>query len=169
MLRRAFIVVGLMAALAACAGPAPERAALSPDLAQTLSVQDVEVTMGFTGVTSGREVPAEVVKEAVEKQKAGLLVKRGPRQTKALLNVTNTHIITAGQSILIGGESIMSGTVSLMDAETGEVIVPPVEISSGGGGWTPGGIIGAATMDDRNVEVQQMAAILVQRARMALF
>ncbi|MHA3913703.1 hypothetical protein [Halovulum sp. GXIMD14793] len=169
MNKRSLLFAVAAVLLSACAGGAPKKAALSPEQAATLSVVDATVDVSAMGPnTEGRAVSAATVKRELE-SKAYLLKHRGgPRATRAIVRIENVNVINAAQSLLIGGESVMRGTVSLVDARTGAVIVPPVKLSSGGGGYVAGGIFGAASMEDRGTEVRQMATKFMQRARLAL-
>jgi len=90
---------------------------------------------------------------------------RGNRKVRAILSVNSVNIITAGQSIVVGGESVMTGTVALVDARTGQTILSPTRLSSGGGGWVAGGLIAVAIRDDAATELRQMSNEFVARAR----
>ncbi|MDP0929265.1 hypothetical protein Q0601_18940 [Paracoccus onubensis] len=163
-------VSAVAATLAACAGPAPKKPVLSAQQAQQISVREAQIDVSAIGAaTSGRKVPASTVRDELRKASGVLLWSDGPRDAVAVVKIDSVNIIGVGQTVLIGGESTMRGSVSLVDAKTQDVIVPPQEISSGGGGYTPGGLIGAATLEDKNVETTQLATEFMRRARLAIY
>ncbi|KGJ05887.1 hypothetical protein SAMN04487972_13819 [Paracoccus halophilus] len=157
------------AALAGCAGSAPDKAALTAEQTQLYTAQraDIDVSAVAEG-SRGRKVSAEEIKAALE-SRSNLVKWRGGR-TEAVVSikVTSVNILSAGQSMMLGGESVMLGTVALLDARSGEPIVAPIEISSGGGGYYAGGIIGVMSLEDKNTELEQLAQQFMTRARLAL-
>ena len=63
---------------------------------------------------------------------------------------------------------LMLLTVALLDARSGKEIVAPIDITSGGGGYKPGGLIGVMSMEDPETELKQLAQQFMTRARLAL-
>ncbi|MEM7238849.1 MAG: hypothetical protein AAF501_13650 [Pseudomonadota bacterium] len=169
MLKNTFIALAFVAVLGACADLAPKGPALSPELARSITVEEVEVEVLVVDVTSGREIPAAEVQRVLEASTDSLLLSFGARKSVMELRVTEVNILSVGQALFLGGQSVMSRDVALIDRETGNFIVQPITIDSRGGGWAPGGLIGVATMDDRDVELQQLANRFVAQARSAVF
>lgn len=170
--RRSFIAIFAVALLGACAGPAPKQSAIDSVTRANLRITDVTVDVSGMGTkTQGRAVSSATVQRTVGESGRIMFVGhgKGSRNARAVLAVDNVNIITAGQSIMIGGESTMSGTVSLVDARTGERILPPTKVTSGGGGWAAGGLIAVATRDDANTEVRQLSQEFVARSRILVF
>lgn len=169
---RALIALSFAALLSACAGSAPTTGVLAADQLETISVSAdaTKIDISALGlVTGGREARSQYVAEALERRKSGLELLRPGRPATPIITITSVNLITTAQTMLIGGESIMRGTVALEDAETGAVIVPPVEIEAGGGGYVLGGIIGAVTRDGDQEEISKMSAEFIKRARVALY
>ena len=169
---RRLIIVAAAAFLSACAASAPTTGALAPQEVLSLSVAPdaPEIDISALGaVTGGRGAPTSLVATALETNRDALEVRSDGRPAIPVVVVTDVNLITTAQTILIGGESIMKGAVSLVDAETREVIVPPVAIEAGAGGYVLGGAIGAMTRDEDSVEIEKMATEFMQRARIALY
>ncbi len=167
--RNALAVVAIGAALAGCAGSAPKQAALTSEQVQNFSVQQADIDVsGVAAGSKGRKVSAASIKAALERRSD--LVKWRVGKTPAIVDikVTDVDILSAGRAFMIGGESVMRGTVALRDARSGAAIVAPIEISSGGGGYTPGGIISVVSLEDENTELDQLAQQFMTRARLAL-
>ena len=170
--RRTFIALCAAGLLSACAGAPPTESVLDTATRSSLRIVEVDVDVSAMGPqTKGRIVPASNVKASVSEASNGLLrgKGKGPRAARAEIAISDVSIITAGQSIVIGGESLMQGTLRVVDARTGQQIVPPTEIVSGGGGWVAGGLIAAATRDDAYTEVRQMSLEFASRAQVLLF
>ncbi len=166
--RRIFLLCFAAFGLAACAGPAPTTSALDAASRDNIVIADVAVDVAKMGAqTQGRPVPSSSVKSLLEREAASQLrgQGKGNRKVRAVLAIDNVNIITAGQSILVGGESTMSGTVSLVDPRSGQTLLAPTKVTSGGGGWVAGGLIAAATRDDAATELRQMSNEFVARAR----
>ena len=166
------LLISAAAVLSACAGSAPTTGALAPTEVSTLSVaaDAAEIDISALGaVTGGREAPTSVVAAALERNKAALELVSPGRNAIPVVTMTSVDLITSAQTIFIGGESIMKGTVSLIDAETREVIVEPVEIEAGAGGYVLGGFLGVATREGDDEEIEKMAAEFMQRARIGLY
>ncbi len=155
--------------LSACAGSAPTKAVLPAETIAQISIVDTSVDVSAIGAqTEGRAVPAARVEAALKAEAGQLRFAGGPSNTRAVVKIASVNVLSAGQAVLLGGESVMSGTVALVDARTGATIVAPQKISAGGGGYVLGGVIGAASLEDRDVEVAQMAKEFMRRARIAL-
>lgn len=169
---RYLTLVFTAALLSACAASAPTTGALAPSEVSAISVANdaAEIDISALGATtSGREAPSSLVADALEKNKTALELLSPGKAAKPIIRITDVSLITTGQTILIGGESIMKGTVSLLNAETGAVIVEPVAIEAGAGGYVLGGLVGVATRDSDQAEIDKMAAEFMQRARIALY
>ena len=160
------------ALLSACAASAPTTGALVASQIADLSVASdaAEIDISALGpVTGGREAPSRLVAEALDRNRGSLELLSDGRPATPIVTITGVNLITTAQTLLIGGESVMSGTVALVDQETGAVIVQPVEIESGAGGYVLGGVIGAATRDGDDEEIENMAREFMRRARIALY
>ena len=168
MNRRNFLALPLLGVLSACAGPAPQRAKLEKDLAQRVRITSVSVDTSALGKAtgSGRSVPARDVKAALERASKSRLVGLGGGSNPAtvILRLTSVDLITAAQSYVIGGESVMRGTVAVVETSNGRILMEPVKVSSGGGGWVLGGLVGVLTMDETAVEVEQLSNEFAKRA-----
>lgn len=168
MMVKRFAALAAMAFLAACAGPAPTGSSLEETTRESVRVTGVTVDVSDMGaMTAGRPMSAADVKTAVESATTAAIVGQGSgsRDTRANVRITSVTIIDVGQAALIGGESVMKGTVSLVDARSGNVILAPVEISAGGGGWVLGGLIAAATLKEPAEELRIVSAEFASRAR----
>ncbi|QHQ33794.1 hypothetical protein [Algicella marina] len=169
MLRTVSVLVACAFVLGACAGAAPTKAVLPAETIAQISIVDTTVDVSTIGPqTAGRTVSAADVKAALEREAGVLRFEGGAAATRAQVEITSVNVLTAGQALLVGGESVMRGTVTLVDVATGRTLVTPQEISSGGGGYVLGGIIGAASLEDPKIEVAQMAKEFMRRARLAL-
>ena len=168
MKRRSFLLIPLLGLSTACAGPAPQRAALETELLQRIRISAVSVDTSALGETtgSGRTVFTKEVKASVEKAAKSRLVGLGggSQRATAVITLTSVNIISAGQAYVIGGESVMRGTVSVIDPSNGETLMKPVKLSSGGGGWVLGGLVAVVTMEDVNTELGQLSLEFSERA-----
>lgn len=168
MHRRSLLLLPLLGVVSACAGPAPRRAALEADLLQRIKITGVNVDVSsLSSIRGGRRpVTAQDVKAAVEKEAKPRLVGLGggTQQATAVIRLTSVDLMTAAQAYLIGGESVVRGTVSVVDNGSGQTLMAPENVSSGGGGWVLGGVMGVLTMDDTDVEIQQLSAEFANRA-----
>jgi hypothetical protein len=167
--KRTFLL-GFGMLLAACAGPGPSESVLDVTSRNAVVIQSVTVDSSALGATTdGQQVPISTVVRILEEEATRLVGQgSGATPTVVAINLESVNLISVAQSIFIGGESVMKGTVSLLNARTGEVIVPPQEIDSGGGGWVLGGIVGAATRDDPATELRQMAEEFVDRTQVLI-
>ncbi len=157
------------AVLSGCAGTAPETAALTTEQAQNFTVQRTEIDVSAIPEGSdGRKVSNSAIKAALEADAKYVTWRAGKTQAIVSIKVTSVNILSAGQSFLVGGESMMRGTVALLDARSGKEIVAPIDITSGGGGYKPGGLIGVMSMEDPETELKQLAQQFMTRARLAL-
>lgn len=156
--------------LTACAGAGPTESVLDETSRGSVVIQSVSVDGSALGATTdGQQVPSSTAVRALEAEAARLVGRgNGTTPTVVVMKLVSVNLISAAQSIVIGGESVMKGTVSLLNASTGEVIIPPQEIDAGGGGWVLGGIVGAATRDDPVTELRQMSAEFVDRAQVLI-
>ncbi|MEO0914544.1 MAG: hypothetical protein AAFY59_16435, partial [Pseudomonadota bacterium] len=139
--------------LSACAGAAPTTAVLPAETIAQISIVDTTVDVSAMGPqSSGRAVSAADVKAAVEREAGILRYAGGPANARAFVAITSVNVLSAEQTLLVGGESVMEGTVTLVDAQ-GNQLLTPQKITAGGGGYVLGGVIGAASLEDKNVEV----------------
>ena len=170
---RRTVLFGAVAFLvSACAGAGPTTSALDASVRSGIRISDVTVDVSAIGAQSqGRPVPAATVKSSVAQSTATYLKGQGTgtRNVRADVVITSVSLITAGQSMIIGGESIMRGTLSLVDAQTGDMVLPATQISAGGGGYAVGGIIAVATRDDVDTEMKQLAQQFAARAHVLVF
>ncbi|MCV2872097.1 hypothetical protein OEZ71_07290 [Defluviimonas sp. WL0050] len=146
--------------LSACAGPAPKAAAISAEAQRSINVTQVTVDVAPIGAASqGRVLSARQIEAAVQKAANDVLVGvgRGNRRSRLHIEIESVNILSAGQAFMIGGESVMEGRVTIRDIQSGAVLMPPTKVSSGGGGWVPGGLIAVATLDEPEVELRQLS------------
>ena len=169
-LKKRSFLLGLGMLLAACAGAGPTESVLDETSRSAVVIQSVTVDGSALGATTdGQQVPASTAVRILEAEATRLVGQgSGATPTVVAIKLESVNLISAAQSILIGGESVMKGTVSLLNASTGQVIIPPQEIDAGGGGWVLGGILGAATRDDPATELRQMSAEFVDRAQVLI-
>tara|TARA_R110002126_G_C10222381_1_gene479169 strand:+ start:91 stop:621 length:531 start_codon:yes stop_codon:yes gene_type:complete len=143
--RRTFLALSAAVALAACAEPL-----VDAQVAGQLNVVSVSVDVsGIQGV-KGRMI--EIAPERVERDIRATLASQlrqgsvGSRDVKADLVVQRFRLVSPGESLMVGGTSIISGLMTVTDAKTGEVIVPPTTVvGTAKNGWQPGGLLGAMT------------------------
>lgn len=165
MLRRSFIFLICCVALAGCATQQ-----LPSAVAQDIYLAETSIDTSKLGAqTSGRKVPTSQLKAAMEREIRLRIKNRGNRTVKLKIDVTSANIVTAGQSILVGGSSSVHAMVSVIDYNTGEVLMQPTKVFGTGGGYAPGGIIGALALPDRNKDVQNIARGFAENLNIVLF
>ena len=165
MIRRSFIFLICCVALVGCATQQ-----LPPDVAQDIYLAETRIDTSKLGSeTGGRKVPVSQLKAALEREVRLRIKNRGNRTVRLDIDVTSANIVTAGQSILVGGSSHVTATVSVVDYNTGEVLMAPTQVRGTGGGYAPGGIIGALALPDRNTDVQNIAKGFAENLNIVLF
>ncbi|MEL6119044.1 MAG: hypothetical protein AAFR49_05120 [Pseudomonadota bacterium] len=172
VIRRSILVGVAALGLAGCAGPAPTGSVLEETSRANLKIVGTDVSVDKIGLsTKGRPVPADRVDQLVTAFAQQGLVGQGAgaREVNAVIDLESVNVITAGQSILIGGESVMAGKLSLVDARTGDELMPPTDVRAGGGGWVLGGFVAVAARDEAETEVSQMAQRFVERSKTLVF
>ena len=172
VIRRSVLMGVAALGLAACAGPAPTGSVLEETSRANLKIVGTDVSVDKIGLsTKGRPVPADRVAVLVTAFAQQGLVGQGAgaREVNAVIDLESVNVITAGQSILIGGESVMAGKLSLVDARTGDELMPPTDVRAGGGGWVRGGFVAVAARDEAETEVSQMAQRFVERSKTLVF
>jgi len=112
------------------------------------SVRQVTVdTAAFTGVT-GRvnEFSKEDVARDIRATLAHALRKSatGTTPVDVTVRLTGVHLVSPGQSLLIGGTSAISGVLEVKDVRSGAMVLEPTKVyGTAKGAYAPGGIIGA--------------------------
>jgi len=121
---------------------------LEENAAKSFAVHDVKVdTVQLQKGVTGR------VNEFTPKQVAGDLDANLTRKLRARaqgsqpvdvkVSVTSVHLVSPGQSFLVGGVSTIKGIINVTDARTGELVLEPTQIAgTAKGNYAPGGIIG---------------------------
>lgn len=172
MKRRTFLFGATALGLSACAGAPPKESALDAAMRSDVRITDVVIDVAKMGdKTTGRPVPASDVNAVMQQVADGQLkgLGTGRRAVRVKIDVTSVNVINATQSILVGGESVMRGTLTLVDTQSGEVVLPATVVTSGGGGWVSGGLIAVATREQASTELVQMSHEFVARSRTLVF
>jgi hypothetical protein len=144
--RRIFLSFGAAFVLTGCVG-AP---LLEEEVARNIAVQQVAVDVSALKGVSGRNLDISTaqietdVRRALERRVLGQGVPRGT-PVRVDVRVKSVALVGAGQSLLVGGSSTISADVSLVDISTGTRLVQPTNVTGAGGGYAPGGVIGAVT------------------------
>ncbi|MEO0893986.1 MAG: hypothetical protein AAFY35_15400 [Pseudomonadota bacterium] len=170
--RRTVVFGSLALGLAACAGADPTASVLDDVSRNAIKVTGANVIVTRMGdTTTGRVVASDRVQELLESYARQNLVGQGTgtRNVNALIDIESVNVINGAQSILIGGESVMAGSLSLVDARSGQVVMPPRNLKSGGGGWVLGGPLAVAVRDEADTEVAQMSQRFVERSKILIF
>jgi hypothetical protein len=143
MLRRGFLI-GCALLLAGCAQPK-----LTGDASADLSIAQVTVTTASSEeAVSGR--PNDVTKEKLEADLKALLTSKvvgrpGTLKADLVVDVREVNLIPRGVSALVPAQSTSKAVISVTEAKTGKVLVPPTEITALSARLRAGGIIGVAT------------------------
>ncbi|MGB0412026.1 MAG: hypothetical protein ACPGFA_10600 [Pikeienuella sp.] len=169
----AVLCVGLL--VSACAG---SQATRSTSAAQPVSAQAtgtaaaMNVRVSNTIVRVG-EVPNEdLLRAELEEFKSGLYWSRGARPTEALINIDGKVGLASevGQENIDPdlGRSILFGDVSLIDVETGDVVVGPIRISVEVGS-NRDAVVGLAERTKSSVELEYLVQKFILAGREALY
>ena len=168
---RRSVLLGLGLLLTACASAGPTESVLDPATQKAIVIDSVTVDSSAMGATTaGQQVPTSTVVASLQNE-AQRLVGRGEGTTPArvLITLESVNLIALVESALPGAESTMKGTVSLVDARSGRVILPPQAIESGGGGATRVGVFGVATRRDTAAELQVLSEGFVDTTGVLIF
>lgn len=140
---RLFGAFSLFLMIAACAQPV----LVDQTRAQTLVVGNIDVDMSqFAGVR-GREfpVPPEQVAADITQALRAVLDRPGTPNADVKLVVQQVALASAGQAFVLGGQSQIAGTLTVTDRSTGQVVVPPTQVTGISEQVRLGGVVGALT------------------------
>ncbi|MBM1313809.1 hypothetical protein JQT66_07090 [Sulfitobacter mediterraneus] len=160
MNRRSFLAMAALTAVAACAEPL-----LDEQTAGSLKVVDVSVDVSQIEGVKGRQITvapekiqADVRNHLLAYLKDGSV---GSRPVKAEVSITQFHLVSPGQALLVGGTSTISGVLTVKDARNGTVVLEPTKVyGTAKGGWALGGLVGAAVKADQTPEQDYKATIV---------
>jgi hypothetical protein len=166
--RRNFLAAGALTLLAACSAPT----LVDESVSANWWVRDVFVDTSELSGVSGRSL-------AVASDQVGSDVDRALRQqlrglsraqpVNVEVKIESVRLVSPGQSLLVGGLSTISGTVRVIDARSGEVLLPTSKISGSAQGYAPGGIIGALSRPSPEKDYQNTVAGFAVNTRKLLF
>ncbi|MCV2867882.1 hypothetical protein OEW28_04515 [Defluviimonas sp. WL0002] len=149
-----------------CAGPAPQGAAIDEAVQRSIKITQVSVDVSMIGPASkGRPLSTAQIETAVRKAANDVLIGagQGDRSARVHIELEAVNIISAGQAFMLGGESVLQARVMIRDLRSGTVLLPPTQVSAGGGGWVPGGLIAVATLEEPEVELRELSQELASR------
>lgn len=173
--------------LAACAtGQTGQTAGSSPSASSAGSAANVgdgpaasmNIRVGRTIVEVG-DVPNEVLlRENLAELKSGLHWSRGVRPTNAVIRIGGERDVVAGggdaaerreEPLQDGfGQSVLYGTVSLVDVQTGDVVVAPITIQVEVGS-NRDMLVGITEGTKKAVELEYLAQKFILAGREALY
>ena len=145
--RRAFLALGGVSFLAACVGTTP---LLEEGVSRSIVVQQVAVDGSKVGKVSGRslDVSGSQIESDIRRSLERRMLGRGSKTgtpVRVDVRLTSVLLVSPGMSLLVGGSSSISAEVSVVDLNTGKLLLEPTKVSATGDGYAPGGIIGAAS------------------------
>jgi len=166
MKRRKFIVLAAALGLAACGEPGQ---LLDASIASGIRITEVTASTSVTRTETA--VPKEQIVEAARIKVAQALSSGnpgGPRAVRADVKVTQFYIANAVAGALLGSSSSSINTViTLVDAQTGEVIKEPFTVF--GVTERRPTILGAAAIKSPEEELAIITTDLARRARIAVY
>lgn len=173
MLRTSPKIVRILAltsavALAACARPdtladVPTDNAVSK--AVTLSPSDVAIN-----VAPGADVSEDMIARSLELYLDEIAIDaEGGVKTHAVVTIDDFDVVSNSVRAFTGQATGMSGEVKLINAETGEVLVPPTRISVDARAAIYSEDFGVITRDRAETKTQKLSRLFLKRARRALY
>ncbi len=169
MIRRVFLALAVATVLVACAQPI----AKSVDTGQ-FQVRAVNVDLSQFERVKGRNI--DVPRAQVERDLSAALTREltaasagNSRPVDVDMKIFSVSLVSPGQAALVGGLSNVSGEISVRDARSGEVLVPPTEIAGTPSGYAPGGIIAVALTKSPQEDYQATVAGFAADVRRSLY
>ncbi|WP_299146877.1 hypothetical protein [uncultured Tateyamaria sp.] len=138
--------------VAACTQPV-----LQEGTPQTFVVRNVTVdSTSFTGV-SGREISVPTAQVVADVQGAleTALARPGEQTADVLVQLTSVKLTSPGSAAAFGGNSRITAVLSVRDVNTGEVLIPPTQITGFSEFTRVPGVIGAATSPSAGNDYRQ--------------
>ncbi|MCP3972045.1 MAG: hypothetical protein GY717_17310 [Rhodobacteraceae bacterium] len=143
MYRRQFIVGSSAVFLAGCVKPL-----IDESVSRSLSVERIVVSVPKFEKLTGRNLKVDPKKlradiQANLEEQLAPFSNRAGRRVEIGVNVDRLHLVSPGQSFLMGGTSTILGVARVVDLKTREPVLAPTRIVGTGKGYNAGGIIGA--------------------------
>lgn len=167
---RILIAVAALAMLAACTQPRGAISTTSPFSPQErLALRFVGAEVDVSGVKSsaaGRDVPQDMLARILDEEAArSLHWTVGSRAGVVVVEMERVDLLSAGQAIMVGGASFMKGRTRMLDAATGQPLTDWLPIEVRGGGYELGGLLGAAMIQERELELRGLSRNFMEQVR----
>jgi hypothetical protein len=170
MLARRMFLLGAAGALASCGTETTQL--VEADVSQTMRVVYVDVYASSFNKIRGREidvVPEQVVADVKAAVTVALSEQRGQRPVIVQVPVNDMQLVSMGQSYVFGGSSWLRGKIRVVDARTGEEVIPLTDIKAAKSDFAIGGLIGALTTEAVDEDYMATVAAFAQNIKTRMF
>ncbi|MEL7466798.1 MAG: hypothetical protein AAFN79_22180 [Pseudomonadota bacterium] len=162
------IAIASLAALAACARPDPLTSVPTDNAvskAVTLSPSDVSIEIDPAAGDAADDIARSL--ELYLDEIA--IATEGGAPTRAIVRIDDFDVVSNTTRAFIGRGTEMSGEVKLIDANTGEILVPATPISVDARSIIYNDDFGVITRDRAETKAQKLSRLFMKRARIALY
>jgi len=170
MLARRVFLLGAAGALASCGTETVQL--VEADVGQTMRVVYVDAYASSFRKIRGREIdvaPEQVVEDVKAAVMAALSDQRGQRAVIVQVPVNDMQLVSIGQSYVFGGSSWLRGKIRVVDARTGEEVIPLTDIKASKSDFAIGGLIGALTTEAVDEDYAATVAAFAQNIKTRMF